>query len=413
MKILVVHQYYLGPGQPGGSRFNEFARLWAESGHEVTVIAGNLNYATGEVPEHYRGQWYKREMDGDVQVWRCHVPATYGRSYMGRMWAFLGFTLSSVTAAMRVGRPDVVIATSPPLVAAIPGWVVARCRGRRVPLIFEIRDLWPESAITTNVLRRDSLLTKMLFALERWACRKADRVNVLTPAFRDDIVRRGLATPDKVVFVPNGADARVFQPARRDNAVRRAYGWGDRFVVMYAGAHGRANAVGQLLEAASLLGDRPEVLIACVGDGPERSALQEEARGRGLTNIMFCGPQPKDRMPEFVNACDVGAAVLQNNPTFRTVYPNKVFDYMACERPTLLAIDGVARTLVCEEARAGVFAEPENGPALAAAIRQLADDPSGRDEMGRRGREWLLANATRESLARRYLEVMAEVTAAG
>jgi glycosyltransferase involved in cell wall biosynthesis len=412
MKILVVHQYYLGPGQPGGSRFNEFARLWAEAGHEVTVITGNLNYATGEVPEHYRGHWHKREMDGDVHVWRCHVPATYGRSYLGRMWAFFGFTLSSVTAALRVGRPDVVIATSPPLVAAIPGWVVARCRGRRVPLIFEIRDLWPESAITTNVLRRRSLLAKMLFALERWACRKADRVNVLTPAFRDDIVKRGLATPDKVVFVPNGADARMFHPARRDNSVRREYGWGDRFVVMYAGAHGRANAVGQLLEAASLLRDRPEILITCVGDGPERSALQKESRGRGLTNIMFCGPQPKERMPEFVNACDVGAAVLQNNPTFRTVYPNKVFDYMACERPTLLAIDGVARKLVCEEARAGVFAEPENGPALAAAIRYLADDPSGRAEMGRRGREWLLANATRESLARRYLEVMAEVTAA-
>jgi len=410
MKILVVHQYYLAPGQPGGSRFNEFARLWADAGHEVTVIAGNLNHATGEVPVRYRGHWNKREFDGDVEVWRCHVPASYGGSYLGRMWAFFGFTLSAATAALRAERPDVVIATSPPLVAAIPGWIVSRWRGRRVPLIFEIRDLWPESAITTNVLRRDSLLTKMLFALERWACRKADRVNVLTPAFRDDIIRRGLAIPEKIVFVPNGGDARRFQPGARDNAVRREYGWGERFVVMYAGAHGRANAVGQLLDAASLLRDRPEVLIACVGDGPERAGLEQRAREEGLANVMFCGPQPKERMPGFVNACDVGAAVLQNNPTFHTVYPNKVFDYMACERPTLLAIDGVARDLVCGEARAGVFAEPENGAALAAAIRQLADDPVGRAEMGRHGREWLLAHATRESLAQRYLDVMTEMT---
>ncbi len=412
MKIVIVHQYYLTRGQPGGSRFNEFAKLWAEAGHEVTVITGNLNYATGDVPSHYRGHWIKRELDGKVRVWRCHVPASYAGSYVGRMWAFFGFTLSSATAALRVKRPDVVIATSPPLVAAIPGWLVARCRGKRVPLIFEIRDLWPESAITTNVLRRNSLLTKALFALERWACRQADRVNVLTPAFRDDIIKRGLVTPNKVIFVPNGADARVFYPGQRDNAVRREYGWGDRFVVMYAGAHGRANAVGQLLDAAGLLGDRPDVLIVCVGDGPERVNLENQARDTGLTNVMFCGPQPKERMPEFVNACDVGAAVLQNNPTFHTVYPNKIFDYMACARPTLLAIDGAARRLVCDEAHAGVFAEPENGEALAAAIRRLADEPGERAGMGRRGREWLLANATRESLAQRYLDVMTEMTAA-
>jgi glycosyltransferase involved in cell wall biosynthesis len=126
---------------------------------------------------------------------------------------------------------------------------------------------------------------------------------------------------------------------------------------------------------------------------------------------MFCGPQAKDSMPDFVNACDVGAAVLQDNPTFRTVYPNKVFDYMACERPTLLAIDGAARRLVCDDARAGVFAEPENPTAIASAIRNLADHPEQRADMGRNGRRWLLANANRESLAERYLKVMQEVVA--
>src|SRR6267142_688588 len=397
------------PGQAGGSRFNEFARLWAEAGHEVTVIAGNLSYVTGEVPDNCKGRWTSREVDGPVTVWRCNVPASYGRSYLGRMWAFFGFTLSSATAALRVPRPDVVIATSPPLVTAIPAWLIARFRGRHIPFIFEIRDLWPESAITTHVLRRKSLLTKMLFALERWACRIADLINVLTPAFRDDLIKRSLAQTEKVVFVPNGADPDFFRPGPRDNAVRREYGWGDRFVVMYTGQHGRANAVGQLLDAAGLLGDRPDVLIACVGNGPEHSGLREEARRRNLSNIFFCGSQPKERMPDFVNACDVGAAVLQNNPTFLTVYPNKVFDYMSCERPTLLAIDGVARQLVCEEARAGVFAEPENADSLATAIRRLADDPEGRREMGRRGREWIVANATRQMLAIRYLDIMKEL----
>ncbi len=404
MKILVVYEYYLHSGYPGFSRYNEFARLWAEAGHEVTVITGTVDYASGKAPPRYAWRWHTRERDGRADVWRCHVPQSYGRSTLGRMWAFLGFTVSACTAALRVSRPDVVIASSPPLLVAFPAWLAARLHRSR--LVFEVRDLHPESAITTGVIGERGLLARLLYAIERWAYRSADRVNVLTPAFREDLLRRGVCPEAKIVVVPNGADLDLFQPGPRENAVRRELGWGDRFVVMYAGAHGRANAVGQLVEAARLLRDRPDILIATVGDGPERARHEQAARASGLDNIMFCGAQPKARMKDVVNACDVGAAVLQDNPTFRTVYPNKVFDYMACARPTLLAIDGAARRMVCDEAGAGVFAAPEDPGAIAGAIRALADDPEGRAAMGRRGRAWVVANASRESLARRYLEVM-------
>lgn len=406
MKILVIHQYYLMPASPGGSRFNEFARLWAAAGHEVTVVAGNLDYATGDVPERYQGRWITRERDGDVTVLRCHVPRTYNKSYAGRMAAFFGFTLSSTHAALTVPRPDVVIATSPPLVAMAPGVIAAKARWKGVPWVFEMRDLWPESAVTTGVLKEGAPLTRLLYGMERAACVTADKINVLTPAFRDDLIKRGLATADKIVFIPNGADVELFTPGPRDNDARREFGWGDRFVVMYAGAHGRANAVEQLLDAAERLRGRPDILLATVGDGPERPALEAEARRRGLTNVRFHGAQPKSRMPEIVRACDVGAAILQDNPTFKTVYPNKVFDYMATERPTLLAIDGVARKLVCDDAQAGVFAKPEDGKSIADAIRGMADDPAGCAAMGARGRQWVLANATRDSLAKRYIDIL-------
>ncbi len=406
MRILVIHQHFLAPGQPGGSRFNEMARLWAGEGHHVNVIAGTLNYATGRVPSKYEGRWITEEADGAVRIWRCHVPRSYSASTLGRMWAFLAFTISAACAALRVGLPDVVIASSPPLIAVLPAFLVAVLRGRRVPWVFEVRDLWPESAVTTGVLREGSWLTRALYLLEAWACRHADRINVLTPAFRDEIVRRGLARPEKVVMVPNGADVDSFRPGPRENDVRRELGWGSRFVLMYAGAHGRANAVGQLVDAAEKLRDRPDILIACVGDGPERPRWEAEARARGLSNIVFYGPRPKERMPDFVNACDAGLAVLQRNPTFLTVYPNKMFDYMSCARPTLLAVDGVARRLLCEEAQAGTFAEPENPASIAAVARRLADDPEGRSAMGRRGREWVLAHAARDVLARRYLSVL-------
>jgi glycosyltransferase involved in cell wall biosynthesis len=198
----------------------------------------------------------------------------------------------------------------------------------------------------------------------------------------------------------------MFRPASRDQPIRDELEWGDRFVVMYAGAHGRANALHQLVGAAERLRDRKDILIACVGDGPLRSDLVEDVRERGLDNIRFHGSFPKSRMPEIVNAADVGAAVLQNNPTFRTVYPNKVFDYMACNRPVLLAIDGVIRELVCDNAKAGLFAEPENVDAIVEAILKLADDPSLRQQLGERGRPYISAHLSREAIAQEYLGVL-------
>jgi glycosyltransferase involved in cell wall biosynthesis len=194
------------------------------------------------------------------------------------MWSFFGFTLSAGWVGSQVRDADVVIGTSPPLIVAFPAWAAARRSG--AALIFEIRDLWPESAITTGVLKEGATLTRILYAVERWACRSADKINVLTPAFRDDLVRRGLAPADKIAFIPNGADVSHFTPGPRENDSRRALGWGDRFVVMYAGAHGRANALSQLVEAAERLRNRPDILIACVGDGPERASLEQEVARR-------------------------------------------------------------------------------------------------------------------------------------
>jgi len=404
MRILVVHQHYLLPGDPGGSRFNEFARLWQKAGHDVTVICGTLNYSTGQTPPELRGRWVRRREEAGVPVWRCHVPPAYGRSYLGRMWAFFCFALSSATAVLRSGPADVVIATSPPLTVALTGWLAGRWH--RAPWVFEIRDLWPESAITTGTVRAGSLLAGLLHRVECFACARSARIVVLTPAFVEDLVARRLRRREDISLVPNGADLDTFVPGPRENEVRRRFEWGDRFVALYAGAHGRANAPMQLVAAAEHLRDRPDILIVTVGDGSERAECEAAASARGLSNIAFLGAQPKTAMPAFVNAADTGIAVLQDNATFRTVYPNKVFDYMACERPTVLAIDGVARSLVCEEAQAGVYTPPEDAAALAGALRRLADDRDLARTLGRNGRAWAIAHASRASLAARYLQIL-------
>jgi glycosyltransferase involved in cell wall biosynthesis len=412
MRIVIFHQHYLAPGQGGGSRFNELARFWCERDHEVIVVAGSVTHA-GRTRSRVTSWKLYTEEDGAAaagpRVWRCWVPDTYAGSYFHRALAFLGYMLSAAWASLFLPRPDVVIATSPPLVAVVPAWIASWLRGRRCPWIFEIRDLWPESAITTGVIRERSLLARLLYGLERFAAWSADRVNVLTPAFREDLVRRGLATEEKVVFVPNGADLESFHPAGVDEDLRAEFGWGGRHVVLYAGAHGRANALDQLVRAAILLRHRPDTVIACVGDGTERAKLAAACAREGLENILFHGPQPKDRMPAIVNSAAIGVAVLQRNPTFLTVYPNKVFDYMACAKPVLLAIDGVARQLVCGDAEAGRFATPEDAADLARHIIELVDSPVERARLGANGLRWVRANAGREQLAEKYLGILLEL----
>ena len=407
MRIIVIHQYYLAPGEPGISRFNEMARVWAEAGNDVTIVAGNVSLSTGRTHAGTERRLLVRTNDGSVTVWRCHVPSVYSKSYMGRRFAYAVFTLTATLGALRAGRADVVIATSPPLVVVFPGWL--RAVLSRAPWVFEVRDLWPEGAVTTGVVSARAPLTRFFYALERWACRTAARVVTLTPAIGANLVLRGVARPERVFTIPNAADLRLFMPGPRDNAFRREFGWGDRIVAMYTGAHGRANALTQLLDAAELLRDRKDILIAFVGDGQQRRRLEQEAQSRHLANIVFCGPQPKDRMPECVNAADIALAVLQRNPTFTTVYPNKVFDYMACARPIVLAIDGAARRLVCDQAEAGVYVPPEDGAAIAAAIRRLADDVTLRSSLGRNGRRWVESNPSRDAIAAQYLKLLTEL----
>jgi lipopolysaccharide/colanic/teichoic acid biosynthesis glycosyltransferase len=410
MRVLIFHQYYLMPGEAGGSRFNEMARLWRQEGHRVTVVAGNVQYATGAKPAKYRWKWLAREDDEGVTVWRCHVSSLYGRGALGRAWAFLTFILSASTAALVAGRADAVIATSPPLFVVIPGWIAARLRA--APWVFEVRDLLPEGLVTLGILQRNSLTTRLMFRLEAWACRTATKINVLTPAFREDIVRRGLAPEEKVSVISNGADDDTFQPGPKNNTVRERFGWTGKFVAMYTGAHGPANDLDRLLEAAERLREHPDILLVSVGDGPERERLERETLARGIRNLCFTGAQPKSAMPEMINSADVGLAMLRATPTYKTVYPNKVFDYMACGRPVVLAIDGAARQLVCDEAQAGVFVTPEDGDCLARAILDLSRQPERCALMGERGRAWVVNNVSRKALARRYLETLTPLLSA-
>jgi glycosyltransferase involved in cell wall biosynthesis len=394
--ILLIHQAFVAPTEAGGTRHIELARHAVARGHQVTIVASSLNYLTGQHTRRDEAEIY----DG-VRVHRVYAYPSLHRSFVWRIVTFVSFMLSSVIAAIRMPRVDVVMGTTPPLFQACSAWVVAVVRRR--PFLLEVRDLWPEFAIGMGVLT-NPVLIRVARGLERFLYRRATRLLVNSPAYVAYLERQGVP-PATIEFIPNGVDPGMFDPQASPAAARAALGLGDGYIVTYAGAIGLANDLGIVLDAAARLRDRPEVTLLLVGDGKERARLEARAAAEGLTNVRFFGARPKHDMPLVLAASDACLAILQDIPEFRTTYPNKVFDYMAAARPTVLAIDGVIRTVI-DDARGGVFVPPGDAGALAAAIRALAADPEEGRRMGQRARAYVEQHFDRRAQAEAFVRLV-------
>ncbi len=404
MHILVVHQYFLGKNDAGGSRWNQFARLWSQMGHRITVLAGTVHYSTGEKLQEYKGRFIVREkLSENIEVLRCYVSESYNKTFVGRFWAYLSFAVSSIWAGLlHAGKCDVIICTSPPLTVGLTGWILSKLK--KIPMVFEVRDLWPESAIETGVLTNKWLI-KAGYWLERKSYKTASWINVLTPAFEEILVARKNVNPERISMIPNGADFDIIKPGPRDNWVREKLGLGNKFVITYVGAHGLANHLIQILEPAKLLKDDKDIVFMLVGDGMEKTMLKEKASQWQLNNVVFVDSVPKNVIGDYLAASDVCTAVLKKTDTFKTVYPNKIFDYMSAARPVIVAIDGVTRKLV-EDSGAGIYVEPENPNEFAEAVLRFKNDPILCEQCGQKGRNFVSEHFDRNVHAVKYMDIL-------
>ena len=344
MRILLIHQYFLEKSDSGGSRFNEMTKTWSDQGHEITVLAGMVHYATGKKPQRYKRKFTYKDLQfhKDVDVIRCHVSESYNVSFLGRLWAYFSFVFSSIYAGLfkTKGKYDVILVTSPPLFVGITAYVLSLFK--RIPVVFEIRDLWPESAIDTGVLK-NKMIIRFAYWFESFIYKRAKLINVLTPAFRDKLIQNKKVPKEKVIFIPNAADFSLANKIQEDDnfdSVKFKYNLGlaDKFVITYVGAHGVANHLIQLIDAAEKLKDT-SVVFQLIGAGMQKETLKEEVNKRKLKNVIFRNPVPKEEVFKYILASDVGTSVLKRVDTFKTIYSNKTFDYMSCEKPILLTID--------------------------------------------------------------------------
>jgi glycosyltransferase involved in cell wall biosynthesis len=349
--------------------------------------------------------WARRDEIDGVAVFRCRSYVAANRGILRKTLGHLSFMVtgwSGLSRAARESAPDVVIASSPTFFAVVTAW--AWCARRRVPFVFEVRDLWPAVFVELGVLRNRFAIA-VLEALEVFLYRRAALVVTVTRAFRDAITRRGIPE-ERVGVITNGVDEQRFRPAQ--GSVARRPSLAGRFVVLYLGAHGISHALTRILDAAELLRDLPDVLFAFVGDGAEKAALIESARVRGLTNVLFEDSVPKDDVLAWYHESDVALVPLRDVPIFHTFIPSKMFELLAAGIPIVASVAGEARALLTESGGA-VVVDPEDAGAIASAIRLLHAEPSLRRQLVERGHPWVLANATRRSLGERYLEGLAYV----
>lgn len=408
MKILLIHQYFLEKEDSGGSRFNEMTRQWAEEGHETTVLAGMVHYATGKKAARYKGKYtYIDSISDKVTVIRCHVSEAYNVNFLGRLWAYLSFVVSGLYAGLfkTKGAFDIIVVTSPPLFVGITAYLLSVFK--QIPFVFEVRDLWPESAIDTGVLQ-NRFIIKAAYWFESFIYKRASLINVLTPAFERKLIEEKGVPPEKVIMIPNAADFSISDGILNgefDREVfRRAHGLDGKTVITYVGAHGVANHLIQVVDTAEILRDRNDILFQLIGSGMQKENLVAEVRKRKLTNVKFVDPVPKVEVFKYILASDFGTSVLKRVDTFKTIYSNKTFDYMACQKPILMVIDGVSRKLV-EDADCGVYVEPENPQDFADKVVEWTEKSEEfRREKGMSGYRFAKAHFDRGILAKTYLK---------
>ncbi|PYV77472.1 MAG: glycosyltransferase WbuB [Acidobacteria bacterium] len=372
----------------------------------MTVLTGFPNHPDGKLRPEYRKHFRRLvfcERAEGVKVIRSWLLPFPNRKAYERILNYASFCLSAGVTGSFLSRPELVIATSPQLLVGLSGWWVAKIK--RIPFVLEVRDLWPESLAAVGAGNANSFLYRILHKVAGFLYRKASHIVVVTPAFRDHLIKHWRVRPEKISVIQNGVETKLFCPGASES-LRKDLSIENRFVVSYIGTMGMAHGLETMLEAAERLQNAtPDVLFMLVGEGAARQRIQAIAAAKELANVRFVTQQPREKIPLYISASDVCLVLLKKSEVFDTVIPTKMLEFMACGKPVVLGVGGQARRIL-EASRAGLCIEPENASALCEAIEKLRTQDYLRQSLGHNGREFILHNLSRERTATDYLNVL-------
>ena len=402
MNIIYIHQHFCTPKGSGGTRSYDVSRHLAAMGHNVTMICGVFDIGGLKKAPWYR-LFRKQQMDGfDVII--CNVLYSNHQGPLVRIWSFLWFAFLAAIAALLVPKPDVIFPTHTPLTVGIPGYIVSRLE--RIPFIFEVRDLWPEGFITTGLATEKNILIRIMAALEKFLYKRADKILLVSKGYEEKLIERGYP-PEKLRTIVLGADGDIFYELDPDEQFRKKHNLENKTIAVYTGAHGWANGLDYILDAAGCLKDREDIVFMMIGQGREKLKLKEQAKQMQLTNVLFIDPVVKTELPGILAVCDIGLMLLRNVGR-RQVTPNKIFDYMFAGLPSIVNFPGTTIDMVTRD-RTGVFADPDKPEELAGKVVYWAKHPEEAKLIGRRAREIAYAKYDRRRIAEELLNTFEEV----
>ncbi|MGI6245952.1 MAG: glycosyltransferase family 4 protein [Pseudochelatococcus sp.] len=404
MHILFLTDNFPPEVNAPASRTFEHCREWVNAGHRVTVITCAPNFPQGKVFSGYRNSFWQRETMDGIEVCRVWTYITANEGFVRRTLDYVSYMAMAVPASLRIAKPDVVIATSPQFFTACAGYLVGGLR--RVPFIFELRDLWPESIRAVGAMKQSRVLD-WLEKVELFLYRQATAVVSVTHSFKQNLDRRGI-DPAKIFVVTNGADLSRFAPRPKDAELEEALGLKGKFVAGYIGTHGLAHALETLLDAARLLREagRDDIHLLFLGDGASKAALRERAQELELTNVTFLDSVSKADVVRYWSLLDVSVIHLRNTDLFRTVIPSKLFECMAMGIPVLHGVRGESADIVNKE-RVGLTFEPENAEELRDKLVELSGNPDLRRQLAANCVE-AAHKFDRAHLAQRMLQIVSD-----
>jgi len=393
MKIVYIHQHFGTRKDSSGTRSYEFARRLIDRGHEVVMICATRDSSPAASSNE---SGFSEEVIDGIRVIRSSIRYSTKLSIGQRVSSFTKFALSTIKKVKAEKNVDLVFATSTPLTVAIPG--VLGAKYHKVPFMLEIRDLWPELPKALGV--RNPFLLFPMKQLELWAYRNAQRIIALAPGIKAGIAQTGYPE-DKIALIPNSADIDVFKPAVTSNTSKS-------IKLMFTGAHGIANGLDAVINAAKVLQDRGEsgIQFLFIGSGATKAKLIERTKELSLLNVMFYNPVPKIELARVLSDADVGMMILKNVPAFYDgTSPNKYFDYIASGLPVLVNYPGWLKEMI-EREGCGIYVPPDDPTAFADAVVRLRDNPEERIAMGLRSRALAVRDYARDDLAERFIEVL-------
>lgn len=396
MRVLFITQYFPPEVGAAQNRLSDLAKRLASLGHGVTVLTAMPNYPRGEVFVEYRGKLVVEEQQGLLRVVRTWIYATKSKSFVCRLANYFSFVFTSFLGAITKVKPqDIVVVESPPLFLGISGVIVSWLW--RSKLVFNVSDLWPKSAVDLKILNNRTLI-RLSTLLEEFIYRRASLITGQTQGIISNIQQR-VSTP--VLLYTNGYDPEELCGRAARDQTRQEFGLTpNQFLAGFLGLHGLVYDLDSVLLAAEKLSSYPDILFVLFGDGPEKLRLQEAAKEKRLRNVRFFASQPKHRMPHIVHALDITIAALKPCDLFKGTLPAKLFESMGAGVPVVFAVEGEAKDLV-ERAGGGICVTPQDVDALAQAVLLLRDRPDLRQDMGRRGQQFIVANYDRRVIAER------------